>query len=253
VSKKNTWFKHYNNSFDGQSLELLLSENDYEAITAYWWILEQISKFEDPKQRGKCRLSYAILKRKLGWNRSRSVRVLSKIGLRTSLEFTLESGEDYFEVFHPKWLKLQENSKKNGVKSEDQNTEKNDPLDIRVKNRELRDKKKEEKVTDFFEILNSTCFNNELLTKQAEIEAVEKFLVHEKAFGEFIPPVFGKKLKPKFLATIVHVYENTESFRSDLNAIINEKFTDEKSGAAKSDYIATRIKNKTLELFNAAR
>jgi len=118
------------------------------------------------------------------------------------------------------------------------------------KEKEKDKEKDKEKETDFFRILNSTLLNHILLTKADEISIIETFLKNENAFGNFAPPIFQKS-KSKVLATLVHVYGGSEFFRADLNAIINEKNTEEKIGFSKSDYILARLKNKALELHNA--
>jgi hypothetical protein len=133
---KNSWFKHYNTSSDGQSFELLWAAQDYEAIAFFWWLLEQVSRFESLEERGKCTLSYSLLKRKLGWNAQRSARVLSKIASSFQVKIEPCSDKELFQVSIPNWLKLQENRGGKTLSKKEQNPE-------RSKKREVRGKKKE--------------------------------------------------------------------------------------------------------------
>ena len=109
MAGKNSWFKHYNTASDGCSMELLWAEQDYETIAFFWRINEWVSKFEDENNRGTCQLSLSLLRRKLGWNRSRSVRVLSKISSRFKMNCELHSDGETVLVSVPNWLELQEN------------------------------------------------------------------------------------------------------------------------------------------------
>lgn len=105
------WFKHYNTASEGQSFELLISAKDYETAFIYWWLLEQVSKFEDTsneENRGKITLNFSHFKRKLGLNRQRTVRVLSQIAKSFVLKVDVNLDET-ISVFVPNWLELQEN------------------------------------------------------------------------------------------------------------------------------------------------
>lgn len=137
MGNKNSWFKHYNSSSEGQSFELLWASQDYETIAFFWWLLEQVSKLESENDRGTCLLSYPILKRKLGWNRSRSVRVLSKIALSFQVKIEPQSDDKVFKVFIPKWLELQENRGGKREAKEEQKPHRRKKREVRGKKREI--------------------------------------------------------------------------------------------------------------------
>lgn len=137
MGNKNSWFKHYNTSSEGQSFELLWAEQDYEAIAFFWWLLEQVSKFESESDRGTCVLSYRILKRKLGWNHSRSARVLSKIGSSFQVKIEPQSDPDLFKVFVPKWSELQENRGGKRDAKPEQKPDRRKKREVRGKNKEI--------------------------------------------------------------------------------------------------------------------
>jgi hypothetical protein len=138
------WFKHYNTASEGQSFELLISEKDFETAFIYWWLLEQISKFEDTEteeNRGKVTLNFSYFKRKLGLNFQRTERVLQKIAKTFNLEITINLDKTV-EVFSPKWLELQENrggkreanpKQKNGKKRQEVRGENKD-IEVESKN-----------------------------------------------------------------------------------------------------------------------
>ena len=132
------WFKHYNTASEGQSFELLISEKDFETAFIYWWLLEQISKFEDTENdenRGRIVLNSSYFKRKLGLNFQRTSRVLQKIAKTFILEINIKSDET-IEVFCPKWLELQENrGGKRGAKEEQKNSK--NRQEVRGKNKEV--------------------------------------------------------------------------------------------------------------------
>ena len=95
------WFKHYNEASDGHSFQQLISEKDYESLFVYWWLLEQISKFEDrniEESLGKITLKFSYFKMKLGQNRQRITKVLQKIARTFDLEVT-ENLDETVTVF----------------------------------------------------------------------------------------------------------------------------------------------------------
>lgn len=249
-TKKNAWFKHYNNATQGHTLSVLWANGDTEAIAMFWLILELVSRFESTESRGEMTVSWNTIGRETNWKPTKCRRVLSRISPVSKIEIT-EKPDGYVSFLVPNWSKLQENR---GVKKSLKKVNKSDRGERREDRGEsidIKSEEKREKVSDFFDILNSTT-RDYVGRKQQEIEAVEKFMLHENVFGEDLPALFHGKSKDNFLKTIVWVYETSEKFKSDLSAIINEKFADEKNGSSRSNYIATRIKNKTLELYNAA-
>lgn len=102
------WFKHYNKASEGESFQRLIAEKDFECLFGYWWLLEQVAKFEREDSRGKITLNFSYFKMKLNWNLQRSVRVLQKIAKTFKMEININSDESV-EVFVPNWLELQEN------------------------------------------------------------------------------------------------------------------------------------------------
>ena len=251
MSNKNQWFKHYNNASEGASCQALIADKDFETLYIYWWLLEQISKLETYETRGKVTLNFSYFKMKLGLNLQRTTRVLLKIGKTFELKVVINLDQTV-EVSSPKWLKLQENRNPKNSHNLPAFLETGEKwgVDLRLKTKDIRQREKE---ADFFEILNPTEIQHISLTKVLELEKIEKFLSHPNAFGNFVPALFHKASKSKMLAILVSVYENPELFRNDLNAILAEKNTVEKDEFSKSDYIATRVKNKALELYNATR
>jgi hypothetical protein len=143
------WFKHYNTASDGHSMQQLISEKDYETIAIYWWILEQLSKFEDREDvesSGKITLKFSYFKMKLGQNRQRITKVLLKIAETFKIEVSINLDESV-TVFVPKWLELQE-SRGGKREAKIQQSFSKDGTDLRdkskeIKNKELRDKNKD--------------------------------------------------------------------------------------------------------------
>lgn len=124
-------------------MRLLLAEKDYETIVFYWRLLELVSEFEDLQDRGKCTLSYAIIKRELGWNFQRTYRVLTKIAQTFKIELK-QNLDQTWEVFVPNWLELQQNK---GTYDRHKKTistgeERREKRDIRIKNKDKRVKNK---------------------------------------------------------------------------------------------------------------
>ena len=138
MSKDLKWFKHYNRASEGHSLQLLIAERDYEAAFIYWWLLEQVSLFETPDNRGRIVLNASYFKRKLFINFQRTLRNLTKIGKTFNLEIIVNPDET-IEVFIPNWLELQENR---GGKRLANLEQKNGKNPIRSKNKEERIKNK---------------------------------------------------------------------------------------------------------------
>ncbi len=249
--KKNAWFKHYNNATQGHTLSVLWSNGDTEAIAMFWLILELVSRYESDVSRGEMTVSWNTIGRETNWKPSKCRRVLARISPVSKIEITEKPG-GYVTFLVPNWSILQENrgAKKSLKKTE--NSDRGERIEERGKSIDIKKGNSREKVSDFFEILNEQNVEHTMLTNDAHAQKVENFLLSESVFGNDIPNLFRGKLKRKFVATVVSVYEDAENFRSDLNSIINESLLDEKIGSAKSNYIATRIKKKTLELYNAA-
>lgn len=117
-----------------------------------------------------------------------------------------------------------------------------------------KDQDKEEKrAADFYDILNPVQVLDISLKHQQTFDEVKSIFLGPNVFDGKLP-VQMRKVFPKFCATLVSVYENNiDDFKEQLTSIINEKNTEEKTGASRAAYIQARIKNETLRLYNAAR
>lgn len=213
------WFKHYNDASDGHSFQQLISEKDYEALFIYWWILEQISKFEDQENRGKVTLKFSYFKMKLNQNRQRITKVLQKIAQTFDLEVSINSDETV-TLFVRKWSELQENR---GGKR-DPNTEakvEQKPTDVRGKKIDVRIKNKDTElepsgaVADFLNFWNSFEKLPKILklTKKRK-EKIEARL-SEKAFD--YQQVITMISLSDFLLGIA---PNSDGWRADLDWLI---------------------------------
>lgn len=136
------WFKHYNGASAGNSLSLLWDAGDLEAYGFWWRLLELVSRWERPEARGKITLSWAVLRKELGWNRQRSSKVLSKIVQTLKVEVTPIS-EETFEVCIPNWMEFQETR---GGKREAKNEQ--NPGEKRREKKERREKIEEPSASD---------------------------------------------------------------------------------------------------------
>lgn len=192
MSNKNSWFKHYNDASDKGSLEALYAEQDYEAISFYWWLLEYVSKNETFDKRGYCLLHHKIVKRKLGWNYQRLTRVLSKIGLRFQVRTEPHSEPEVTQVFICNWLNLQENRGGKKVSKKFQNEDRHKTKDIRHKTEDVKTAK------------STTDFNNSFKENAIQI----KQFLKEKGF---------KKSIIYKAAQIADHFENVDKLQSFLN------------------------------------
>ena len=155
------WFKHYNEASEGHSISELLSEKDYESIAIYWWLLEQVSRFEQPESRGEVTLKFSYFRMKLGQNQQRFTKVLSKIGQTFKIKVEINLDETV-TLSIPNWLELQENR---GGKREPNDLAKTEQktTELRSKKLEVRSKKKEEEYNTTSEpqavaVVNSSLF-----------------------------------------------------------------------------------------------
>lgn len=114
----------------------LWAKKDYETIAFWWKILEYVSKWEKPEKRGSVTISWALLKRDLGWNRQRSTKVLLKIAQSFKIEVKPIFDESV-ELFIPNWLDLQETrGSKTGLKKVEK-PDRAKKQEVRAKNLEL--------------------------------------------------------------------------------------------------------------------
>lgn len=127
------WFKHYNTASEGNSLRLLWDSNDFEAYGLWWRLLELVSRWEKPEERGKITLSWNLLARETKWKPSKCRRVLSRISSVSQIELN-EKPDGTFSFLVPNWSEYQENR---GSKNSLKKVEKPD----RAKTLEVRSKK----------------------------------------------------------------------------------------------------------------
>jgi len=133
----NSWFKHYNNAHEGQSIFNLWASNQPEVIAFYWTLLELVSRWELEESRGELQLNLSTLRAKLGMNSQRSKKLLLKIEETFKIE-VLWINEESFRVSIPNWLELQE---RRGGKRESKFHQSSTETGI-----EERGKKKEERI-----------------------------------------------------------------------------------------------------------
>lgn len=193
------WFKHYNNASEGESCELLIAEKDYECLYIYWWLNEQVSKFEDtdsPEKRGRITLNFSYFKRKLHLNIQRTSRVLQKIHKTFKMEITINSDET-ISVYVPNWSELQENRGGKRESKANQNNGKN-PQELRDKNKELIRTRIVEIFTNFYPINAGLELGvAELLplihleTAESEISDLERAV---KNYAKTTTPAFAKHI-----------------------------------------------------------
>jgi hypothetical protein len=274
------WFKHFTDNHRGRTVQTLLDKVGHDGVVLYYILMELCAEKLE-KQAGRnlteddCRFTFSrrTIENQVRCKWVRIEKGLTCIALAGILRWSRD-GED-IEIKMPILLDLLDrdlkgtrsrrarDAQKPRLESESElesepdkeGGELNARPTLSLVSSDSSGKRKRKgvdgKEEDFFGILNPTQLHHIGLTKVPEILRVENFLLHEAAFGRFVPAVFHKQSKSKMLATLVHVYEDPEFFRNDLNAIISEKNTAEKNEFAKSDYIATRVKNKALELYNA--
>lgn len=226
------WFKHYNTASEGQSFELLISEKDFETAFIYWWLLEQISKFEDsenPENRGRVTLNFSYFKRKLGLNFQRTDRVLTKIAKTFNLEIK-RNLDQTVEVFAPKWLELQENrGGKREAKLEQKNSK--NRQEVRGKNKEVE---VETKPTPNPIVLDRLKFEHSP-EKQKFVNVLDEIGLAKK-FRLKMPELMEYFESPENLKSFIERVEKSKSAQEHLE--------NEDQEAAK-DYIAICIKKET--------
>lgn len=134
---RNKWFKHYNTASSGNSIRLLWDARDYEAIAFWWRLLELVSLWETENERGTITLSWAVLRRELGWNKQKLTRIMGKIEQTFKIKLDPISGQT-FKVSIPNWLELQGTW---GGKRESRLSQ--DATDLRLKTEDRRLKTKD--------------------------------------------------------------------------------------------------------------
>lgn len=119
------WFKHYNTASDGHLIGNLIAGKRYDAIALWWIVLEFISRFESPEQRGECTVPLARLARAVNMKQTRTEQLLTHIAFVSQsdliCEMTAEKPRNVTLRLR-NWSNLQENrGGKKRAKSE-QNT-----------------------------------------------------------------------------------------------------------------------------------
>jgi hypothetical protein len=120
--KSGGWFKHYNDSHEGDTMRLLLSQGDYGAIALMWIIMELLgqkrARHGSETDTGEIVTTLQILSRASHMQMAKVRRKLEKMSKISFLRFS-EVSEGFFEIYVPKWLELQETrGKKRGNKRE---------------------------------------------------------------------------------------------------------------------------------------
>lgn len=145
MASKNSWFKHYNTSFDGRTMTALWASKDSELIAFYWALLEMVSRWESEESRGEVVLELATLRSKLSMNAQRSRKLLSKIVQTFEIKVEWIS-EESFKVSLPNWLELQERRGGKRESLDEQKTGKKG-VEVRGKKKEVRSKNLDTEVT----------------------------------------------------------------------------------------------------------
>ncbi len=174
------WFKHYNEASEGSLIGDLISTKEYEAALLWWVLLEFVSRFEKPENRGECTFPLARIARVMNMKQPRTAMLLGRI--RSA------SGSDCdcnVTPFPPRmvtvkvhnWAKLQENR---GGKRDSKNTQ--SPGEVRSKKEDVRSKniETEEKPVFDFELAyslypNKTNKSEGLHRLKAQIDGPKDF------------------------------------------------------------------------------
>lgn len=149
-NNNNKWFKHFNGSSLGQSLSVLVSNQDYETIFFWWWLLEKVSLWEDYNRRGVARITSRMIKNELGWNRQRFLRLCSSITLSLQVNIQYISDSDSYDVSIPNWLKYQETRGGKRITKKEQSADRLKTEDIRQKTKDLRSNKFEQEIESIY-------------------------------------------------------------------------------------------------------
>lgn len=129
------WFKHYNTASEGNTLSLLWSNSDYEAIALWWRVLELISKWEKEEERGRVLLSWLLLARETNWKPSKCRRVLARISSVSQIELREEQNGN-FSLLLPNWMELQETRGGKRAAKKEQKVDRGKKREERGKNKE---------------------------------------------------------------------------------------------------------------------
>lgn len=206
-----SWFKHYNNASDGNSLRLLWDAGDFEAYGLWWRLLELVSRWEKMEKRGEIQLSWQTLARETNWKPSKCRRVLSRISSVSKIE--LEEIPGGYVLFRlPNWSELQRNAGLNKPKKNPSM-----PGEDRVKSKEDRIKNTESPAqAPIVDEESVKMKNTQEWIYDSNKPEVEKVL---KNFWPKGIPKNVQRLSPHIL-TGFHTVDN---FKSWTNDVINSK------------------------------
>jgi len=151
------WFKHYNEASSGHTLQCLWTTNNYAAIALYWLVLELISRYESPTERGKIEIPMGVLMRETQWTSTRIERELMKLcsnslqihckPIAESLQYrcraSARSRQRLVTIIAHNWLELQEMRGQKNAKKNDENT-----TEVRSKKEDVRSKNKADSNSD---------------------------------------------------------------------------------------------------------
>jgi len=152
---KLSWFKHYNTASEGQLIGDLIANKDYEAALLVYVILELVSQFEDPENRGFCTVPLSRIARRMNMKPSRIERVMGRISSvsRSDLICTMDEKQPRNASFLVRnWPIMQENR---GGKTRPKLDQKLG--EVRSKKEEERSKNNTKGKTQNLEIAQSTA------------------------------------------------------------------------------------------------
>lgn len=225
---KNTWFKHYNEAHEGQTISELWAENDVEAIAFYWTLLEMVSRWEDENNRGTWSGKLSIFRSKLCMKSQRSRKLLLKISQRFQLNLEWISDES-FKLSIPKWLELQENRGGKNQAKKEQNTDRGEKREVRRKNIEVEEGKNSEIQQHQHQNFSNEFFEKEKKAgeEQSPAQRKEQHSENKRQTFEIIEELQGnstlepvlKFISPAVQQNWVNRYEKTWLIDVLINAI----------------------------------
>lgn len=236
---------------------MLLAERDFETAYIYWWLLEQVSKFEDSSGdefRGKITLNFSYFKRKLYLNFQRTSRVLQKIAKTFDLEININSDET-IEVFIPKWLELQENrGGKNKAKKEQKSSEKRQ--EVRSKNKDIDKDIDKDIEKENFELKILNLYETKYPLKKGKKKGVEKlskeikseldFMNLEKSVNNYAEEIRLNDTEPRYI-------KHFSTFASDwsdwIDFVPQKRFKSEFDKTNKKSFENERTESEQVDEF----
>ena len=133
------WFKHYNTAHEGQLIGDLIITGKHEAALLVYVIMELISRFEDPDERGRASIPVERIARAMNMKPSKIDRLLAEISAVSRSDLVCEMEEERprnRSFLMRNWLKYQETrGGKREAKSE-QSCGRREKVEGRSKNKE---------------------------------------------------------------------------------------------------------------------